>query len=827
MAAFYGRFILRQWRLGTIRLFCAAIAVASAATFSITSLGDRLEQLFDRQSGELLAADLVLQSAAQPTPPQLDIIAESALDQARVLTFATMVRGNDKLLLGSVKAVSDWYPLRGELQVSDSLFGKVASVDHGPSPGEVWVENRVLHELGLAVNGTVTIGERSFKIARILILEPDRGSGFYSFTPRVMMHWDDLAATEVVKPGSRVRFRHLFSGEAGLLADLRKRLLPTLRPNQEFITVADANETLASTLKRGYQFLYVTALIAILLGAVGVALVSYQYADETTHQYALLRCLGLRGRRLYGAILLPFAVFALAAIGVGVLLGGGVHFLIAGELSELLNAELPAPTMEPFWISGATVLIVVAGFAWPFLRRLLNTRPGILLNQPQAPRPILVTSIVIAAGLMTLIFSATRELLISVYIIAVLCLFIVLAYFIIRTCINWIVRSSSTAAVSTKLAARTLSANRRMAGMQMIAIAVTFFSLALVQTLRDDLILSWQSKVPERAPNFFAINLFDSDKPGFMRFVEQEDIPHSRLYPVVRGRLSGVNGVTIREYVGAKPQRAHASLNRDLALTWSSQPPVGNKIVHGSWHNAADTPAGAFVSVEQNVAEKLEIQLGDRLEFTVNTRRISATVNSIRSVEWESFMPNFYMIFRPGALDGLPLSYIASLHIERAQRHLLPQFIERFPTVTFFDVDFLLHKIRGIIRNIGTVVEIILFVSVAAGLVVFTAIEMALRRHRNYSTAVYKSLGATGALMRKIFRSQLLLIGLTAGITAYLLNLAVGAIITSWLIGGDYVFNIKTAILCLLVTPLLVLIAGHISISHSSGTPVRNLLAKT
>ncbi len=822
MLIFYGRFIQRQWRLSAIRLLCGAIAIACAAAFSITLLGNRLERLFDNQSKEVLAADLVLQSTKRLTSQQTEIIDRSALSKAQILLFPTMANGNEKFLLSSVKAVSDAYPLRGKLQVSDSLFGEPIAISHGPSPGEVWVEDRVLHELGLSPGGTVNIGERSLKIARILVFEPDRGASFYSFTPRIMMHWNDVDSTGVVEPGSRVKFRYLFSGEAGAVAGLQQRFLPTLQLNQKFITVDEANETLASVLERAFRFLYLTALIAVLLGAVSVALASYQYAAEMTHQYALLRCLGLRGRRLYGAILVPFFVFTLAATGVGLLLGGGIHWLMLQGLGdELIRDSLPAPSMKPFWISGVTVLLIVSSFAWPFLKRLLDTPPRILLSQSGSAQPIFFSGMAMPVGLAALVFVGTGEILISFYIIALLGLLIMLAYLLIQAVISRIIAYSKTRATTLRLAARMLGANRRMTGLQIIAIAVTFFALALIQTLRDDLITSWQSKVPDDAPNFFAINLFDADTSDFIQLLERERIPHSPLYPVVRGRLSAVNDVPIREYVGKGSGRDHESLNRDLALTWSRDLPAENKIIEGKWQ---DTAGG--VSVEQGVAEKLKLKLGDRLEFTADARKIDATVSSIRTVEWESFTPNFYMIFYPGALDGLPITHIASMYMDPSRRSLLPSFVQQFPTAAFFDVDYLLSRIRGIIERVSAAVEIMLYAALGAGLAVFASIEMVLRRHRSYSTAIYKSLGAATGLIWKIYCLQFILIGLIAGAIAYGLNTAIGMVISIWFIESDYIFNIKTAALCLLITPTLVLIAGYISILQSGRTSARNLLTE-
>ena len=828
MFSFYSRIIKRQWRLGAIRLFCAAIAIAVAVTFSITLLGDRLEKLFSYQSKEVLAADLVLQSTTILKAKQLDVIDITSLAKAQTLTFQTMANANDAFLLSSVKAVSDRYPLRGELQISNELYGKVNPIRNGPPSGEAWVEDRILNELSISLGDTVNIGERAFKTTRVLIFEPDRGSNFYSFTPRIMMHWDDIESTGVVKPGSRVKYRYLFTGKSAELESLKKRLDSTLQPNQQFITVESANEALASTLKRAYRFLHITALVAILLGAVGAALVTYQYANEMTYQYAVLRCIGLCGRRLYAAILFPFFVFSFAAIIIGLFLGGIAHFVILNSLGGLVPDTLPTPSIAPFLLSSTTALIVLASFAWPFLSNLLNTPPKLLLNRIETQRqPFIFTASAMATGLTILVYMGTKEVLISFYIILILCVFIVLAYALTQLFIGWNIKHSQSRSVSARLGARMLGANRRMVSLQIIAIAITFFSLALIQTLRDDLVTSWQSKIPANAPNFFAINLFESDRISFLEKLKHENIPHSPLYPIVRGRLSGVNDQPIREYANMQSGRRDESLSRDLALTWGLELPEDNRIITGQWHDRGKRPEQPTVSVEEGLANNLDIELGDTLEFTIETIKISAVVTSLRSVEWESFTPNFYMIFYPGSLDGLPITYLASMHLLQKQRKLLPELIRQFSSATFFDVDFLLNRIRGITQQISYAVETILYFSLFASLVVFIAIEMILRHYRSYSTAIYKALGARSKLIQKVFRSQFIFIGFIAGIIAYLLNVIIGIILSAYIIEGDYVFNIKTALLCLLIVPILVLAAGYFSIQQTSQTPAKKLLSET
>ncbi len=843
--------LVRQLRQNSMRLFCIAVAIACAVTFSITLLGDRLEQLFNSQAKEVIAADLVLQSTTELSDEQKDIVDSFSLKTAETLTFQTMANAsdasksgssknanelsneeqsndNETFLLSSVKAVSNAYPLLGKLQVSNQLYGDTQAIQGVPGKGEVWVEDRVLNELGLSLNQYVNVGEASFKITKILVYEPDRGNSFYSFTPRIMMNIEDVAATQIVRPGSRVKFRYLFAGEDSNLKNLLQALEPNLQLNQEFITIDAANQTLANTLNRAYRFLHITALIAVLLGAVAAALVSYQYANEMTYQYALLRCLGLQGKRMIAAVAIPFLVFSFIAVIIGLVIGGVAHIFILRSLGDLIPETLPAASIKPFLLSAFTALIVVISFAWPFLNKLLKTAPKLLLNRTEIQQqPIIFTVMAMLLGLSVIIYMGTQELMISVYIIAVLFVFVLLAYFITRYFIKWYSKYSESKSVSTKLTARSLKANRRMVVVQVVAISITFFSLALISTIRDDLVASWQSKVPDNAPNIFAINLFENEKQSFLDKVKSQGLEHSPLYPVVRGRLSAINDLPIREYASKETERQDESLGRDLALTWNMQLPKDNKIIQGTWHTEAQDQNTATVSIEKGLAENLEITLGDKLSFTVETQVVEAVVTSIRSVEWESFTPNFYMIFYPGVLDGLPVSYMGSLHLDKQQRPILRDFVKQFPSATFFDVDFLLNRIRGIAQKISYAVETVLYFALFASVLVFISIEMILRKNRSYSTAIFKAVGADTKLVQKVFRTQFILIGLIAGVIAYLLNLVISFALSNYLIEGQFVFNPKTAVLCLVLAPLLVLAAGFVSIQRTKKIPVKKLLTES
>jgi len=830
MNSFYLRLIQRQWRLPAIKLFCIAVALASAVTFSITLLSDRLEQLFLQQSKEVLAADLLLKSSSVLDEEQLGIIANSATQQAQTVSFQTMASVHGEFLLSSVKAVSETYPLKGQLQIAQELYGEISAQSTGPAPGKLWVEDRVLNELGITVGDSLSIGEQRLQVGAVLVFEPDRGSSFYSFTPRILMNMQDLAATQVIQPGSRAKYGYLFAGSDSTLSALEAALKGGLQPNQEFVSIESANQTLADTLDKAYRFLSITALIAVLLGAVAVALVSYHYAVEMTYQYAVLRCLGLKSWALRKAIVLPFFSFTVLGASVGLVVGGAVHLGLLNSLGDLIPAELPPASFRPYVYSVFTALLIVMSFAWPFLQGLMQSSPKSLLSQQQgvASTKVRWVGLSLAAGLFVLVQFNTGNVLLSVALIAALAAGITLIYAISLGSIALFRKIAQSRSVHLRLGARIINANKTMAALQVIAIAMTFFSLALVQTLRDDLLVSWQASVPDDAPNFFAINLYADELPAFDVTLKKYQVKSTPLYPIVRGRLTEINGEAVRTAVTKESQAGRAS-NRDLSLTWADNIPLDNELIAGVWHDDLDIEVAGdsvSVSVESKLAESMGITTGDQLQFVIETQTLNATVTSLRTVEWQSFAPNFYMMFEQRALAGFPATYISSFHLNQQQRLHVPTLVKQFPSATFFDVDFLLKRIQGIIAQVSFAIESILYFALVASLVVFIAIEMILHHNRLYTAALCKAMGARVSLVQQVYRVQFWLIGGLAGALAYTLNLIVSFLLSKYVLESEFVFNPKTLFLCLLIAPLLVYFAGQISIRRTRSVPAKTLLSE-
>lgn len=840
MLNFYLRLLKRQSRLPAMRLFALALALACGVTFCMTLLSDRVSLLLTQQSQQALGADLIFESSSPLKPEQQQLIqAYPAEHIAHTLIFRTMAQAKGDFILSSVKAVSGTYPLKGQLEISDGLYQPARTASSGPRPGEVWLEDRILNSLSLNVGEQLQIGDQTFLIRQVLVHEPDKANNFYSFIPRILMHLDDVAATGVVQPGSRVTYNVLLERDKkkpNLLNALQQALSATLEPNQKFVSLDARNQTLALTLNKAYQFLMITALLAVLLGAVGVALVSYQYAAEMTYQYAVLRCLGLRGTALRLAVILPFLSVTLVAIIIGLILGGGVHLVIVRSLAGVLSETLPAPGMTPWLLSILTALFMVLSFAWPFLIGLVRTPPKQLLMPKEIrPQKLLPATLSMTLGCLLLVYLNLQSLLLSSALVLGLVVYIGLALLLMALVFKLLQAAKVFKTPQLMLSLRLFKSNQRMNTLQIIAIALTFFSLALIQTLRDDLITSWQAKVPEQAPNYFVINVFEEEREALQQALTQRQLPASPMYPVVRGRLIKVNATDVA-LLAAGNQRAQSAIDRDLSLTWANALPVENRIVTGQWWASGDEPeyiqalnaddhnALPGVSIEQGLAQNLGVKLGDVLSFVIETRTLKARVSSIRKLSWESFTPNFYMMFEPGALDSFTSTYLASFYVAGDKKITLPELMRQFPSASFFDVDFLLKRIRKMIAQVSFAVEVILYFALFASLVVFVAIEMILHNSRLYNNGVLKALGATSGMITRFYRLQLLLTGLLAGLLAYGLNTIVAYITTVWVLDSHWVFNPKTVLLCLLLTPLMVYIAGLYSIYRLQKASTKTVL---
>ena len=790
------RQLLRDLRAGELRVLFGAVLIAVAASTAIGYFGARLNDAMLLRASEFLGADLVLSGSAPANTEQLAPGRSLGLEHARVVEFSSVIATDLGIQLASVKAADDAYPLRGELRSAAEPYG-AESVGTGPRPGEAWAEARLFAALELDVGDSIDVGEKPLRLTRVLTHEPDRAGDFYSLTPRVLMHLDDLDATGVVQPGSRVRYRELWSGSTPALAAYRQALDGQLQPSQRLQDVRDENRQIGGALERAEQYLNLASLAAILLAGVAVALSATRFAVRRFDASALLRCLGLSRREALGLYALQLLMLGLAASTVGVLLGWLAQLGLFRLLAGLLPADIPPGGMLPALAGTATGLLALAGFALPPLAALGRVPPLRVLRSDVQPLPpgawLVYGSALLALGV--IMWRLSLDLTLTLALLTGGLLAAVVLGGVLLAALAGLRRLLRHAALPWRLGLGQLLRHPLAAVGQALAFGLILLAMALVALLRSELLDTWQAQLPENAPNHFALNILPDDRQAFAERLATLQATAAPLYPVLPGRLVTINDQPVREIV-SKDSQGERATRRDLSLTWTADLPADNQLLSGTWWSEPGDLPG--VSVESELAESLKVKLGDRLRFSIAGSEHEARVTSLRQVNWDSFQPNFYMIFEPGSLRDLPVTYLTSFHLSAGQERELVSLARAFPSVTLLQVDALLKQLRGILGQVTLAVEYVLLFVLAAGLVVLAAGLQATLDERIRQGALLRAIGASRRLLVRARRSEFALLGAASGLLA-----ALGCELASALL-YRFVFNLDwQPHLWLLSLPLL------------------------
>ncbi|WP_297528275.1 ABC transporter permease [Thiohalobacter sp.] len=754
------RWLARDARAGELQLLAASLVLAVAVTLLIGLAADRLQRGLSLQGTELLGADLVLRS---PTPVPEDWLQRAtALGLARsaTLEFASVVSTGEAFQLASVRAVDDAFPLRGESRSAATPHGEDRPATP-PRPGTVWIEARLGSLLGVGIGDALQVGAATLRVVAFLGHEPSRSGDFFNMSPRLLMHLDDLPATRVVQPGSRVHWRHFVAGPRPALEAWKAWLTPQLAPGQTLVDVRSGRPLVGDALQRAEGFLSLASLATVALAGVAIGLAARRHARRHLDGAALIRCFGHPARRILRLFLLQYLMLGLAAGMLGCLLGWGLQaglFAWLGERIPQAPAELSAGRLL-FALLLAPLMLLA--FALPPLLSLPRTPALRVLDRELTPTPVNAwltrgSALALVAGLLLAQLGDVR---LAALLLGGLTAAALLGLAAIRGLLALLARAPWPAGFAPRLARRGLVSQPWLTSAQLLGFTLTLLVLALALVLRADLIRDWQTRLPPDAPNHFALNLLDHQVEPFAQQLAAAGIAHSGLYPIVRGRLVARNGQPMRAAV-TKEEGNDEALRRELNLTWQDHLPEGNRLVAGRWFGSADT---AEVSVESRLAHRLGIGLGDRLTFTIGGRQLTATVTSIREVDWESFRPNFYMIFPPGVLDGLPQTWLTAFRIEPGNKHLLGPLVAAFPNVTLLEVDRMIAQVQGLLDHALAAMTVLLLFVLAAGLLVLAAVTLATLDARLRTGALLRSFGATRARIRAWQLWEFLLLGLIAG----------------------------------------------------------------
>lgn len=762
------RLLSRDWRAGEVQALLFALAIAAATTTAVTGFSERLAATLSQQTTDLLGADLVLESSQ---PIRADWLAQAQHDglrHARATEFASMAVAASGLQLVSVKAVGADYPLRGAVRIAAEPFGPEHPATQMPAPGTLWIESRLFATLKLQLGDRLRIGEADFTVTRVLGFEPSRGGDLLNLSPRVLMRVEDLPRTQVIQPGSRVKYRSLFAGPAAAIAKYRGWLTPRLTERDRLVDARTGRPAVANALDKAERYLGLASLVAIGLAGVAVAMAARRYSTRHYDVSAMLRCLGALQRDIVTLYLLQMLLLGLGGSLVGVALGWVAQLGLVKLLAGLLPLTPPPAGPMPLLLGVATGLITLTGFAVPPVLRLRAVPPLRVLRRdlaPLPPRAWLVYGLALAT-LLALMWRYTADLRLTLIVAggAVASALLMLTLALILLALTRRLRRRAGAA--WRFGINSLWRRGAASAGQIFAFGLVIMAMSITALLRTDLLASWQTQLPANAPNQFAINILPDQRSAFADFLRAAGIHSAPVYPLVRGRLTAINGTPVRTAVSKEAQDNNA-LHRDLNLTWSATLPEDNHVVAGRWF-AADSQrsAQAPVSVEAKLAQRLGIKLGDELEFLIAGETLKARVDSLRSVEWDSFRPNFFMIFPPGVLERFPGSAMTSFYLAPGSQSVLQRLVAQFPAVTVLDVGALLAEVRRIFEQVTLAVEYILVFVLLASLAVLFAVLAASHDERIQEGALLRALGASRRQVRSGHLAEFALLGLLAGLLA-------------------------------------------------------------
>ena len=774
------RTLWRDLRAGELRLLIVAVTLAVAALTAVGFFADRLKGGLARDARQLLGGDAVVVSDA-PTPQAfLDRARQLGLQSVTTLVFPSMGRAPETLgggtRLVALKAVSSGYPLRGNLQTTTSADAPGKPTRDVPGPGEAWVEPALLDALNIKLGDSLLLGDAQLRIARLVTVEPDRGSGFLAFAPRVMINTNDLAATRLVQPASRVGYRFAVAGEDRQVARFADwAAAEAKKPEVRGVRVESlegGRPEMRQTMDRAEKFLNLVALLAALLSAVAVALAARGFAARHLDDCAMLRVLGQSQRTIALSYAFEFALIGVFASLLGVAIGFGVHFVFVALLSGLVDASLPAPGPWPLFFGLGMGLTLLFAFGLPPVLQLAQVPPLRVIRRDIGnlkPASLLVLGIGVA-GFAALLLAASSDLKLGGIAVggfggAVL-VFAGLSWVAVKLLRRMV--NEATAPRWLVLATRQIGARPAYAVVQTSALAVGLLALVLLVLLRTDLIASWRQATPPDAPNRFVINVMPEQGDAFVQQLRTAGVKRMDWYPMFRGRLVAVNGrgVSPDDFVD---DRAKRLVDREFNLSFSAETPPHNQVVAGKWQ---PEEKGA-VSVEEGLATTLGLKLGDTLRFDIAGITSEAKVTSLRKVDWGSMRANFFVMYPVSELPDVPFTYMGAFRAPES-KGFDNALVRAFPNVTNVDMTATITQVQGVLDKVIRAVEFLFGFTLAAGLVVLFAAVTATREERAREFAIMRAVGARSSLLRQVQRAELVGVGLLAGFLASMVASVVG-----------------------------------------------------
>ncbi len=772
------------WRLfkheakrGELTIILLAIVLSVASVLSLSLFSERLQGALTDRSAEFIAADRQLRSRTPVDENWITKASEYNLQTAFQVSTRSMVFGEDELALSDLRAVDAAYPLKGAIKVTDKVFGLPETTSDSLQAGEVWLDSRMFQLLQIDLGDSVDIGDASFTVTRVLSEIPDAGFSVFNTDPIALISSADLQKTQVTGPGSRVNYKYYFTGDSSDLNEYYDWLRPQLdREIHRWTSIEDDDSAIGRSIARAEQYFLLASLLAIVLAAVSIAVAAQRYSQRHFDPVAIMKTLGAGKKMVQRIYLLPICFITILGIVLGVVTGFLLQQGVVQLLAGTVEVSLDVWHWRPLAIAVFTGVVCAVLFSLYPLLQLFSVPPLRVLrrdiNTTLSSKALQFATSGIAVFLLMWIYS--QNLLISsiLFVSGIVLVALLLGVTNVLIIVGRRLGSGSMGAWTLAWA----RIRRRAMGnsVQLISFAITIMLLLVVLVMRNDMVKQWRDQLPEGTPNYFLSNVTETQRLGLIEHFEKNNVESDGYYPVARGRFVAINDEKIRREVSKEDQETtddgRQGLGREANLTWSTTLQTGNKILEGEWLDNWQEGEPVPLSIEAEVADRLEIDLGDVLTFNIGSEVVSATVTSLREVNWQTMQPNFFFVLHPKAMENFSPTYITSFHLDEERKPEITKLMAPFASVTLFDVDARINQLREIIDQVSMAVEFILILVLLAGALVLIAQVQASMDERLQELAILRTLGAKGWTIRFSVINEFIIIGLVAGLMAAISN---------------------------------------------------------
>jgi putative ABC transport system permease protein len=761
------RQLLRDAAAGDIRILFAALVLAVVAVTAVGFVTDRAERALAIEANRLLGGDAVVRGDA----PIIGIVREAAnavgLRRTETLSLDSMIRAGEQLRLGDLRALGEGFPLRGSFRIVDAAGAPEHDAQGIPAPGTLWMSQSGAETLDAKIGDSIGIGDSQLRLTALVVQEPDASMDYFNVAPKVFLNLADVPATGLVQEGSRLGYRLVVAGDAAAVERFTAIARPALARGQRLETIQDARPEIRSSLDRAGRFLGLAALVSVVLAAVAVAMAARRHSERHLSGTAVMRCLGASQRTLVGIHVGELVLLGLIACTAGVLIAYGLQWAIGRWLQAEMKISIPPAGWLPALQGYGVGMIVLLAFGAPpvlALRRvpaLRVLRRDLDPTEPSAWLVALTGFVGLGALLWWKAGSATLGTAMLLGILGTLAVLALLAWLMILL----VRRLRSRLRGSLRYGLANVSRRAGTSVAQVSALGLGLMALLLLTFVRTDLLDRWQLSLAADAPNRFIINVQEDQQAEVNAFMAEQKIAPPVLFPMIRGRLVSLNGKPTSGADYADDQEARRRAEREFNLSTAATLRDDNKVTAGRFWNGR-TPATPELSVEERFAEQLGWKVGDRVAFDIAGQPFEGKITSLRSVDWESFRPNFFVIASPGSMEGYPASYITAVSVPPEQKRFTAQLVERFPNLSVIDVDAVLKQVRSTADQVSTVVQVVFWFSLAAGVLVLLAAVSASQDERLLEGGVMRVLGGSRRQLRLAQASEFAAIGLLSGLVA-------------------------------------------------------------